>query len=249
MSTRKPGQRLGLTGYCQALKALHAAGSAGMTYRDMCRAIDVNTTTTYRLLGWLHALGMVHVGHWTTDKDSGIRQWVRPRFVMNIGAATHDAPHPGLLNGQHGSIVCRPSGRVPVNLTSFAAAVRALMAGPCSINDVAAESGLSRKATSAVVHSLHSTHALLHICDHQLRDNGGHGYPLYIWGPGLRDKPKPRPRDKAALNRLHQARRYQRKRLMRQSSACGQMVAAVTGADFTKTRRSAGRTISSTPGR
>lgn len=186
------GRRSHHEGYATALRLVVAGGA---TWMSVCEAANTARMSSQRMLRVFHDLGLAHIVGWTGPLDR------TPIFAFGPGV---DLPGPGMLRIQ------RRAKKFPIELLTFCNAVKALMSEPLHGQGLAAATGQGARSARATIRVLREQ-GLVHIADHDDRFDLGAGVPLFAWGPGLPDKPKPKPQTRRALWVKHNAVKARRR--------------------------------------
>lgn len=182
-------------GYALALRVI---ADGGATWHEVSARIGVGRVGTQAIVNGLLRQGVMHVCGWRQVPCGRRRQWTA---VYELGPG-EDAPAPVYL---------RPSNAItPAEVRGFCDLVKALQFDSWHGKGLAQYLGQSERTVRKTLRTMHALR-LIYIDDYMHRACAGSRPPLFAWGPGQRDAPKPRRRTAREVWTYHNAMRTQRR--------------------------------------
>lgn len=196
MTKRLKGQRIMGAGYAKALRVIVDGGA---TWREVGAAVGVERITAQTLCRGFHRQQLTHISAWKVGEGDARNR--APIYAFGPG---EDVPWPA---GD------RPvmNKRTPPELLAFCALVKELMLDAYHGKGMADTIGGTPRTVRNHIRELHKL-KLAYIAGYDDRSVAGTGYPLFAWGPGKSDKPKPKPIPKRELWNHHNAVRSARRK-------------------------------------
>lgn len=198
---RARGQRLLYAGYAEVLK-LVVDGSA--TWQSIAAALSLGRSGAQGLLNRMVDACLIHEAAWQPVHT--YRTTYTPIYAFGEGTTL---AWPG--KGKRPMRRLRPA---PVELLTFITAIKALQSDTYNAVRLAEQTGMGKRSAQRLLKKLHALR-LIFIDEFEERPQGGHGYPLYAWGPNRADMTKPAPMDKRLLSTAWARVNYARQRDVR----------------------------------
>lgn len=191
--------RIGMVGYARIMRSLwlHPASHRTLIDRGLGKK-----NTMYRVLGGLHAMGLIYVKGWEMPDNC------RPRPVYAVGEKSDAPPPTRRPNRTKLKFVPKPLQieRVAVELLSFGTLVEA-MTEPLSLQDLVVETGTSLSLLRPLMNQLVDMR-LAYV--HEWRSRSGHPGPrvaMYAWGLKKPNAPRPPPLTRAEISQRERDRK------------------------------------------
>lgn len=186
VAKRGRGQRLLHSGYARLLRTIV---DAHVIWRDLHEMHGLARQSAQRILHVWHDLGFVHVDSWRVVSFGGRRQ-TTPVYAFGPGAS---APWTGKATAPR-----RKPAKPPVELLTFVRAIEALQGDHLHGTELADTVGIAPRTARALLRELHAL-GLIFKAEYQALWHGGHGHPLFAWGPGRKDRARPKPQPRRVL--------------------------------------------------
>ena len=193
-STRKDRARLGIPGY---VAMLAAARDKPCSYEDLQRAVGIGRTAVRSLVAALRSARLMHIAGW----EERYRAPFAALFAAGAGADAE--PPERRANGRPSRGIFEPRRPKPAaNVIALAILMRAIDAGPMTIDELAAHTGMAHTTVRNAVDALRHT-GMARIADWDERGAmGGRSAARYALGGGTDARP-PAKEQRTAINRRY----------------------------------------------